>query len=141
FFDLDNFKQVVDTHGHLMGAKVLKEVAQTVHKVLDEEDRIIRYGGDEFVVILPRQNKEQAVGKVARMQEALTLTPYLEKEGLNVHVTGSFGLATFPYDARDKKELLAEADHCLFRSKSRGKNCISVPGLDSEHPDKPLEQL
>jgi len=141
FFDLDNFKQVVDTHGHLVGAKVLREVAQTVHKALDEEDRIVRYGGDEFVVILPRQNKEQALVKVARMQEELTSTLYLDKEGLNIQVTASFGLATYPHDARDKRELLAEADHCLFRSKSRGKNLISFAGMEDLRQDPTLDEL
>jgi diguanylate cyclase (GGDEF)-like protein len=128
FFDLDNFKRVVDTHGHLLGSKVLKEVAQTVHEVLDEDDRIVRYGGDEFVVILPRQKKEQALAKVKRMKQALTSTPFLHKEKVNAHVTASFGLATFPHDATDKRELLAAADDCLFRSKADGKNRISVAG-------------
>jgi diguanylate cyclase (GGDEF)-like protein len=128
FFDLDNFKRVVDTHGHLLGSKVLKEVAQTVHHELDEDDRIVRYGGDEFVVILPRQGKDQALTKVQRMRRALTRTPFLQKEKINVHVTASFGLATFPYDARDKRELLGAADDCLFRSKADGKNRISVAG-------------
>src|SRR6185369_16469252 len=72
FFDLDNFKRVVDTHGHLLGAKVLREVAQAVHRELEEDDRIVRYGGDEFVVILPRQNKERALEKVQRLKLALT---------------------------------------------------------------------
>jgi diguanylate cyclase (GGDEF)-like protein len=128
FFDLDNFKEVVDTHGHLLGAKVLKEVAQAVHRVLDEEDRIVRYGGDEFVVILPRQTKDQALAKAERMIDAISETPYLTKEHLNVHVTASFGLATFPDDAGDKRGLLQEADHCLFRSKTEGKNRLSVAG-------------
>jgi diguanylate cyclase (GGDEF)-like protein len=141
FFDLDNFKQVVDTHGHLMGAKVLREVAQTVSKVLDPEDRIVRYGGDEYVVILPRQDKEQALIKVAQMQEALTSEYYLDKEALNVQVTASFGVATYPYDARDKRELLAEADRCLFRSKTRGKNRISVAGLEEGDPDQVMEEM
>lgn len=126
FFDLDNFKRVVDTHGHLLGSKVLKEVAQAVHEVLHEDDRIVRYGGDEFVVILPRQNKAQALTKVRRMKHALTSTAFLKKEKINVHVTASFGLATFPQDAADKRELLAAADDCLFRSKADGKNRISV---------------
>jgi diguanylate cyclase (GGDEF)-like protein len=129
FFDLDHFKRVVDTHGHLLGAKVLREVAQTIHEQLDEDDRVVRYGGDEFVVILPRQNKERALEKVQRMRRALLSTPFLEKEKINVHVTASFGLATFPHDATDKRELLAAADDCLFRSKADGKNRISVAGL------------
>ncbi|HWD91404.1 MAG TPA: diguanylate cyclase [Verrucomicrobiae bacterium] len=128
FFDLDNFKRVVDTHGHLLGSKVLKEVAQTVHHELDEDDRIVRYGGDEFVVILPRQGKDQALAKVQRMRRAITGTPFLQKEKINAHVTASFGLATFPHDARDKRELLGAADDCLFRSKADGKNRISVAG-------------
>ena len=128
FFDLDSFKEVVDAHGHLLGAKVLKEVAQAVHRVLDEEDRLVRYGGDEFVVILPRQSKDEAMAKTERMIEAIGQTSFLTKEHLNVRVTGSFGLATFPDDATDKRGLLAEADHCLFRSKTEGKNRLSIAG-------------
>jgi diguanylate cyclase (GGDEF)-like protein len=128
FFDLDNFKRVVDTHGHLLGSKVLKEVAQAVHHELDDDDRIVRYGGDEFVVILPRQGKAQALTKVRRMKRAITATPFLQKEKIDVHVTASFGLATFPHDAGDKRGLLAAADDCLFRSKADGKNRISVAG-------------
>src|SRR5262249_32053071 len=52
FFDLDGFKMVVDTHGHLLGAKILKEIAEAVNYYLDPEDRLVRYGGDEYVVIL-----------------------------------------------------------------------------------------
>jgi diguanylate cyclase (GGDEF)-like protein len=132
FFDLDTFKDVVDTHGHLLGAKVLKEVAQAVHRVLDEEDRLVRYGGDEFVVILPRQSKPEAMVKAERMIDAIARTPFLTKEHLNVHLTASFGLATFPDDATDKRGLLAEADHCLFRSKSEGKNRLSIAGREPE---------
>jgi diguanylate cyclase (GGDEF)-like protein len=128
FFDLDNFKRVVDAHGHLLGSKVLKEVAQVAHRELEEDDRIVRYGGDEFVVILPRQSKDQATEKVRRLKRAVTTTPFLQKEELNVRLTASFGLATFPHDAQDKHELLAQADNCLFQSKASGKNRISVAG-------------
>ncbi len=130
FFDLDNFKALVDAHGHLLGSKALKEVAQAVSRVLDEDDRIVRYGGDEFIVILPRQTKEEALKKVARMREAITTTPFLHKEDINAHLTASFGLAAFPLDAKDKHQLLAEADRCLFRSKTKGKNQITFAELD-----------
>ena len=93
----------------------------------------MRYGGDEFVVILPRQNKGQALAKVQRMKRALSRTPFLHKEKINVHVTASFGLATFPYDACDKRELLAAADDCLFQSKADGKNRISVFGSPAQN--------
>jgi two-component system cell cycle response regulator len=139
FFDLDNFKRVVDARGHLLGSKVLKEIAQAAHRVLGEDDRIVRYGGDEFVVILPRQNKDQAIAKVRRLKRALTTTSFLHKEHLDVRITASFGLATFPHDAKDKHELLAAADRGLFHSKVAGKNRISVVGTGSNREENPAE--
>ncbi len=139
FFDLDNFKHVVDTHGHLLGAKILREVAQTVGHVLDEDDRLVRYGGDEFIVILPRQSKEQALEKVELMKTAITSTLFLDKENINVRLSASFGLATFPYDARDKRGLLAEADRCLFHSKTSGKNQITTANAPVEPATEELE--
>lgn len=130
FFDLDNFKRLVDKHGHLLGSKTLREVAQTVARLLDEDDRLVRYGGDEFIIILPRQTKEEALIKVARIKQALTSTLFLQKEGIHAHLTASFGLACYPADAADKRELLAAADRCLFRSKTRGKNRITFAELD-----------
>jgi diguanylate cyclase (GGDEF)-like protein len=146
FFDMDNFKQVVDTHGHLLGSKVLREVAQTVGRVLDQDDRLVRYGGDEFIVILPRQSKERALTKVERIREAIQTTRFLDKEGINVRLSASFGLAGFPDDAQDKRGLLAEADRCLFESKSEGKNQITMAGgpeeVEEEVPMEPeLEEL
>jgi diguanylate cyclase (GGDEF)-like protein len=129
FFDLDNFKKVVDSHGHLCGTKALREVAQTVHRVLDEDDRLVRYGGDEFIVILPRQTKEEALVKVGRMKKAITSTAFLQKENVYAKLTASFGLASFPQDAKDKRGLLAEADRRLFHSKSGGKNRITAEEL------------
>jgi diguanylate cyclase (GGDEF)-like protein len=126
FFDLDNFKGLVDRHGHLMGSKALKEVAQTVARVLDPDDRLVRYGGDEFIAILPRQRKSAALAKVELMKEAIASTPFLQKEGIDARLTASFGVASYPHDARDKHELLAEADRCLFRSKNAGKNRVTV---------------
>jgi two-component system, cell cycle response regulator len=126
FFDLDNFKSLVDAHGHLLGSKALREVAHVVHDVLHEDDRLVRYGGDEFIVILPRQNKEQALAKVQQMKAAINAARFLKKEKIHARLTASFGLAVYPDDARDKHELLAAADDSLFRSKSEGKNRISL---------------
>ena len=130
FFDLDNFKHLVDAHGHLRGTKALREVAQAVHRVMDPDDRLVRYGGDEFIVLLPRQTKEQARAKVKRMQQAISETLFLQKESVDAQLTASFGMACFPEDARDKEELLAEADRCLFHSKAEGKDRITVLELE-----------
>lgn len=127
FFDIDDFKNVVDTYGHQMGSKVLREIAQAVNKVLAPEDRIVRYGGDEFVVILPGQDKMAAAFKVEAMREAISNTEFLDKEQFYVRVTASFGMATFPHDAKDEEGLLAAADECLFESKREGKNRITLP--------------
>ena len=126
FFDMDNFKQVVDKHGHLLGAKVLKEVAEVVHSHLGTEDRIVRYGGDEFIVILPGQAGEDALSKVEAIRKGISSTSYLQKEKIHLRITASFGLASFPNDARDKKQLLMAADQCLFQSKKEGKDRISA---------------
>ncbi len=125
FLDMDNFKNLVDRHGHLLGAKVLKEVAEVIHSQLHADDRIVRYGGDEFVVILPHHDKDQALAKTDCIRKAINTETFLKKEALHLRLTASFGLATFPGDARDKKQLLLAADQCLFKSKKDGRNRIS----------------
>lgn len=141
FFDIDNFKRLVDQYGHLLGSKALREVAQAVHKTLDPEDRIVRYGGDEFIVMLPRQNREEAIAKVGRMREAISSTRFLQKEGIDAELTASFGLAAFPQDAQNKHELLAEADRCLFQSKTQGKNQITTPDKCDPRPTLELQSV
>ena len=123
---MDNFKQVVDKHGHLLGAKVLKEVADVVHSQLDTDDRIVRYGGDEYIVILPGQAGEDALSKVEMIRKGISSTSYLQQEKIHLRITASFGLASYPDDARDKKQLLMAADQCLFQSKKEGKDRISA---------------
>ncbi len=125
FFDMDGFKEVVDTHGHLLGAKVLREVAEVVNVELADDDHLVRYGGDEYVVILPDQGADESLAKTERIKEAIRSTPFLQEDGLEVWVSASFGVATYPEDAQDKRELLMVADKGLFSSKAAGKDRVS----------------
>ena len=126
FMDLDNFKLVVDTHGHLHGSLVIQEVAATIMGVLVETAYGVSYAGDEFVLVLPAVDKEKALEVIRELQERILQTNYLSAEGLKVNISASFGLATCPEDATDVNGLLAEADRALFDAKGRGRNAIAV---------------
>lgn len=128
FFDMDNFKHIVDMQGCLFGDKVLDHVAKVVHSLLDIEDHIFLSGGDEYIVILPNQGSADALSKVEAMRKKISSTSYLQGEKSHPRITASFGLATFPDDAREKIQLLMVADQCLFQSKKNGKNRISIWG-------------
>jgi diguanylate cyclase (GGDEF)-like protein/PAS domain S-box-containing protein len=126
FLDMDNFKSVVDTYGHLNGSRALQEVAATIKSALIEPAFGVAYGGDEFVVVLPGSDKSQALEKTKDIQSLIREKIYLEEQGHHVHLKASFGVATFPEDAADYSELLSLADKAMFAIKKRGKNAIGV---------------
>jgi len=126
FFDLDNFKPVVDQHGHLSAGRILKEVATVANSQLAAGDHLVRYGGDEFIAILPGQGGDPVLSKVNLIKEAIKTNAFLKAENVDIRLTASFGMATFPDDARSKEQLLTAADHCLFKSKKEGKDRIST---------------
>ena len=126
FMDMDNFKRVVDTYGHLNGSQALKEVAITVKSCLRTPCFGVAYGGDEFVIVLPGFNKLQATDKAEQIRSQMKHTTYLTKAGHNVHIGASFGLATFPEDTDNRTGLLALADQAMFRIKQTGKDSIGV---------------
>jgi len=128
FLDMDNFKQVVDTYGHLNGSQALKEVGETLRQGLVEPAFGVAYGGDEFVLVLPETGKEEALEHVRKIQQMMKATVYLTQKGLKVHMSASFGVATYPDDAADTQELLALADEAMFRIKSCGKDAVGIPG-------------
>jgi diguanylate cyclase (GGDEF)-like protein len=131
FMDLDNFKQVVDTHGHLNGSLVIKEVADAIDQVLAPPAYAVAYAGDEFVVVLPDCDLPQALNKAAHIQEHLRKSIFLQKQGFQVKLQASLGIAAYPEHARDAGALLAFADSALFDMKARGKDGIGVYGLDA----------
>ncbi|PYV17046.1 MAG: sensor domain-containing diguanylate cyclase [Acidobacteria bacterium] len=113
FIDLDHFKQVNDNNGHLVGSKLLWMIGDIIKNHLRLIDYAFRYGGDEFVVLLPQTPKESALTVVRRIKDLLNSKYFFTDEGLNIKVTASFGVAGFPADARTRKELLRMADEAI----------------------------
>jgi diguanylate cyclase (GGDEF)-like protein len=126
FLDLDNFKKVVDTHGHLRGSKVLAQVAQVIHRVLEVDDSLVRYGGDEFIILMPHRSQSSALETTRRLRLTLNQSTFLQDEGLSIQVTASYGIASLPEDAQDREKLLLIADRAMFSSKGRGRDRIMV---------------
>jgi diguanylate cyclase (GGDEF)-like protein len=128
FIDLDHFKQVNDTHGHLVGSKLLWMIGDLIKGHLRLIDYAFRYGGDEFVVLLPQTSKENALMVVRRIRDLLNSTTFFTDEGLNIKVTASFGLASFPGDARTRKEILRMADEAMYLVKNSTRDNIALAG-------------
>lgn len=128
FMDVDNFKRVVDSYGHLKGSQVLCEIAATLRGSIQEPAFGVAYAGDEFVVVLPDTPKTAAFLKAEEIRARINETRYLIEHGHNIQVSVSIGLACFPEDAGDIRELLALADDALFQVKARGKNSILAVG-------------
>jgi diguanylate cyclase (GGDEF)-like protein len=124
FMDMDNFKHVVDTHGHLNGSRALAEVAQTLMACIAEPAYGVAYGGDEFVVVLPGFDHEQALAKAQEIRSRMLATRYLPTVGQGVQLKASFGVATYPEDASDIKAILAKADKAMFQVKTEGKDAV-----------------
>lgn len=124
FMDIDNFKNVVDTYGHLNGSQAIKEVAQTISVSINEPSFGVAYGGDEYVVVLPGHDKKQAFQQAEAIRALIGQTTYLSEAGHDINLSCSFGIATSPTDAKDFKTLLAKADSQLFRIKETGKGQI-----------------
>jgi diguanylate cyclase (GGDEF)-like protein len=118
FMDLDRFKPVNDRWGHLRGSRVLREVGFLLRAAVRETDYPVRYGGDEFIVVLPQTDgpaAEQLAGKLRDMIEGHV---FLQEEGINVRLGASLGVASYPTDARTKADLVRVADERMYADKA-----------------------
>jgi diguanylate cyclase (GGDEF)-like protein len=125
--DLDLFKQVNDTRGHLMGSHVLAEVGAIIARSTRGADVAARYGGEEFVAYLPETDSGGAIQVADRIRcnvEAATFT----MDGQSARVTISIGVALFPVHGRDLLTLVRRADHALYRAKEEGRNRVCLEG-------------
>jgi diguanylate cyclase (GGDEF)-like protein len=126
FIDLDHFKTVNDTHGHLIGSKLLAEIGYLVKAQLRLIDFAFRYGGDEFVVLLPQTSKDQALVVAKRLRDAMRASCFCRDEGLNLNVRASIGLATYPHDARDAHDIIRQADEMMYLVKNTTRDNIGI---------------
>ncbi|MCX7991395.1 MAG: sensor domain-containing diguanylate cyclase [Proteobacteria bacterium] len=122
FIDMDHFKEVNDTYGHLYGSQLLKEVAEVIKNTIRSIDIPIRYGGDEFVIILPETTKEQAGLVAERILNNIRNKDFLSNVGLSLKLTASIGYANFPEDAKNKEELVVKADNAMYKVKNTSRN-------------------
>jgi diguanylate cyclase (GGDEF)-like protein len=129
FIDLDHFKRVNDTHGHLMGSKLLAEIGQIIKTHCRLIDFAFRYGGDEFVVILPQTSKESAINVARRLHRLIRETTWLQAEGINTCITASVGVASYPSDSSTKVELLHLADEAMYLVKNTTRNGVAASKL------------
>ena len=129
FMDLDHFKEINDTHGHLVGSRLLREVGGLIHRVVGQGNPAFRYGGDEFVLLLPGLNKAAATELVKRMYYALREEFFLRNEGLNLRLRGSFGVASFPDDGEDMEAMIKASDSEMYNAKEESRDNIAVAGV------------
>jgi diguanylate cyclase (GGDEF)-like protein len=126
FIDLDHFKQVNDTHGHLVGSKLLNEIGYAIKSNLRLIDSAFRYGGDEFVVLLPQTGKEAALLVGKRLRDTFRNSSYLAAENLNLNVRASLGLASYPQDAKSAHEIIRQADEMMYTVKNSTRDALAV---------------
>jgi diguanylate cyclase (GGDEF)-like protein len=124
FLDLDDFKRVNDAHGHLAGSHVLMEMAAVILSSIRDTDAVARYGGDEFVIVLPDTEIELAGTVAERIREKIARHYFTAGRNLKLSLTASFGVAAFPEHASSPQQLIAAADTAMYEAKAANKNCI-----------------
>ena len=124
--DIDHFKQVNDTHGHQSGDRVLQELSRLLVRQVRTVDLVARYGGEEFAVILLEIDRPKVLEVANRLRQAVEDLKIQSALGVDLRITASFGLACFPDDATDRGMLIQLADEALYRSKSGGRNRVTM---------------
>ncbi len=129
--DADGLKVVNDSFGHDAGNEMIKTVAKSIETCLRETDKLARYGGDEFIILLPETNCMAALEVAERIRKAVENTA-INMEGNQIKTTVSIGVASYPEYASDLDELLRKVDRALYQSKESGRNTVSVCAADKD---------
>ena len=128
FLDLDHFKSINDSHGHLVGSRMLGEFGKLIGRHIRSSDMAARYGGDEFAIILPHTGKEQAVIMAEHLLDIMKKTRFMSDDNKIIHMTASFGVAAYPSDAESRADLIRAADIAMYGAKEAGR--AGVRGFD-----------
>ncbi|MCD4651005.1 MAG: diguanylate cyclase [Candidatus Cloacimonetes bacterium] len=126
--DIDNFKRVNDTYGHDAGDLVLRKVAEVLSESLRKQDMVGRWGGEEFLAILPDTNIHGGQRVAEKLRQCLSATEYIYKNN-RLEITMTFGLAVYEKQGQTVDEVVKQADTALYCGKRRGKNCVMIPDL------------
>jgi len=124
-FDIDYFKRYNDTYGHLFGDKVLKSVVEHVKNLLRSGDILARFGGEEFIVLFPNTDLDEAFERVERLRESVSKVRIIDHP-IKASVTVSFGVASYPETSGSENDLLRDADDALYEAKAAGRNCVKM---------------
>jgi len=124
FLDLDDFKRINDEHVHLVGSHVLMEMASVILSSVRDTDAVARYGGDEFVIVLPDTGTELAGAVAERIRQKIGRYRFTGGRRLQLSLTASFGVAAFPLHASSPQQLIACADTAMYEAKAANKNCV-----------------
>jgi diguanylate cyclase (GGDEF)-like protein len=129
FLDLDRFKNVNDVHGHLVGSRLLRDVGDLMKEEIGPENFGFRYGGDEFVVLMPGLDKSRAATLTHKMRNSLRDHHFKTREGVELRITASFGLATFPEDGDSVHAMLRSSDSMMYEVKNTTRDEIAIMGV------------
>ncbi len=134
--DIDDFKICNDTYGHLVGDTVLKQIASLIKKMTRGCDYTVRYGGEEFAVILPETTKQEAAIVAERVRSAVEGSSFdTGNKGNRKKITITIGIASFPEDGQEQQSLIEKADLHLYRGKVSGKNRVCISDADDPSLD------
>jgi diguanylate cyclase (GGDEF)-like protein len=129
FIDLDRFKSVNDKHGHLIGSRLLGDVGNWFDKVTRSVDICFRYGGDEFIILMPETPKQEGLMACMTLREQLRSHVFDMGDGLHLHVSASFGIAAYPDDGTTTQRIISAADDAMYNVKAEGRDGVAAAGL------------
>lgn len=131
FIDLDHFKLVNDAHGHQAGSRLLAEVGQLLRSFIRKADSAFRYGGDEFIVLLPDAGKDMAGETAERLHQALRTHSFRVNKDLGLKIRASFGVATYPEDGNSVHQIIRAADAMMYLVKGSTRDNIAIAGQNA----------